>query len=77
MQNNIFFKDLDIGDKFSFLKINTDYTLVKTGKISWKVLSSNCRTYKVGQKVSASNEQGIARLLSLKVRIKNGTNNNF
>lgn len=70
MQNNIFFKDLDIGDKFSFLKINTDYTLVKTGEISWKVLSSNCRTYKVGQKVLASGDVGIGRLKSLKVKIK-------
>lgn len=61
------FKDINIGQLFTFIKLDSDYKLRKTGTHSWVVVSSNCKTYKVGQGVSATNEKTIARLNSLKV----------
>ena len=61
------FKDLDIGDKFSFLKIKGEYCLQKNSNIGWIVLSSNCKTYKVGQFIVAEEDVIVRNLFAAKV----------
>jgi hypothetical protein len=50
------FKDIGAGQRFRFTKIDKDYILLKTGDHSWRVVLSNCKTYKVGQRVSCDGE---------------------